>query len=63
MLVNSISGLRLVVPLPPGIREDIIGGRRKHLASFKMTYRKGFNHEPALILALSKIRPRIEVLA
>jgi hypothetical protein len=38
-------------------------GTLQHLTSIKMKYRNLLNLEPALILALTKISPRIEVLA
>jgi hypothetical protein len=38
-------------------------GSRKHLISTKSKHRNRLNLEPALILALTKIRPPIEVLA
>jgi hypothetical protein len=49
--------------LQPGVRQDILEGTRKHLTSIKTKHRNRLNLEPALILALTKIRPRIEVLA
>jgi hypothetical protein len=38
-------------------------GKRKHLKSIKTEHRNRLNLEPALVLALTKIRPRTEVLA
>jgi hypothetical protein len=40
-----------------------LGRTRKHLTSIKPKHRKRLNLEPALIFALTKIRPRTEVLA
>jgi hypothetical protein len=37
-------------------------GKRKQLTSIKTKHRNRLNLEPALTLALTKIRPRIEVL-
>jgi hypothetical protein len=45
------------------LSEDILGGMRKHLTSIKTKHRNRLNPEPSLILAFTKIRPRIEVLA
>jgi hypothetical protein len=42
------------VPSRPGVREDVLEVTRTHYTE---------PLEPALILALTKIRPRIEVLA
>jgi hypothetical protein len=47
----------------PGVLEDILGCKRKQLTSIKTKHRNRMNLEPALILALTKIRPRSEVLA
>jgi hypothetical protein len=47
----------------PVEREDIVRARRKHLTSVKTKRRNILNLEPALILAVTKIRPRIGVLA
>jgi hypothetical protein len=44
----------------PGVRKDILEGILKYFISIKTKHR---NREPTLILALTKIRPRIEVLA
>jgi hypothetical protein len=49
--------------LQPGVYEDISGGMRKHLASIEMKHRNHLNLEPALVLILTKICPRTEVLA
>jgi hypothetical protein len=49
--------------LQPRVREDISRGKQKHLTSIKTKYRNRLNLQPALILALTKIRSRIEVLA
>jgi hypothetical protein len=38
-------------------------GTRKHLTSIKTKHKNRLNLEPALILALTKIRPQIEMLA
>jgi hypothetical protein len=48
------SGLQPGALVPPGVREDISGGRRKYLTSIKMKHRESLNLEPALILALTK---------
>jgi hypothetical protein len=49
--------------VPPGVQEDILEGTRKHLRSIKMKHKNLLNLEPALILALTKILSRAEVLA
>jgi hypothetical protein len=41
----------------------IPGGKRTHITSIRSKHRNRLNLEPALIHALTKIRPRIEVLA
>jgi hypothetical protein len=46
-----------------GVGEDILGVTRKHLTLMKTKHRNRLNPEPALVLALTKIRPRIGVLA
>jgi hypothetical protein len=51
------------VLLLPGTNESILGVTLKHLTSVKTIHRSLLNPEPALILALTKIRSRIEVLA
>jgi hypothetical protein len=66
-LVNSLtmvynSGLKPGVSVPPGVREDILWGRRKYLTSIKTKHRNHVSLEPVLILALCKIRLRIDVL-
>jgi hypothetical protein len=45
-----------------GVRSSSCDTRR-HLTSIRTKHRNRLNLEPALILALTKIRPRIEVLA
>jgi hypothetical protein len=57
------SGLQLGVRVPPWLCRDISGGKRKYLTSIDTKHRNRLNLEPALILALTKIRPPIEVLA
>jgi hypothetical protein len=57
------SGLQPVVLVPPGVREDILGSKWKHLTTIETKHRNNLNLEPALILTPAKIRPRIEVLA
>jgi hypothetical protein len=47
----------------PGVRDTIVQDKRKHLTYIKTKHRNRLNLEPALILTLMKIRPRIEVLA
>jgi hypothetical protein len=42
---------------------SILEGTRELLTSIKTKHRNRLNFEPDLILALTKIRPRIEVLA
>jgi hypothetical protein len=44
-------------------RTRISGGKRKHLTLIKTKHGNRFNIEPTLILALTKIRRRTEVLA
>jgi hypothetical protein len=46
----------------PRIRVDVLGGTLKLLTSIKTKHRNSLNLEPVLILALTKIHPRIEVL-
>jgi hypothetical protein len=46
---------------PRGVREHMILSTRKRLTSIKTKHRNRLNFEPALMLALTKIRPRIEV--
>jgi hypothetical protein len=49
--------------LQPVVRNNILMGMQKLLLSIKTKHRNRLNLEPALILALTKICPRIEVLA
>jgi hypothetical protein len=57
--------------VPPEDRDRILSpncsvltwGTRRHVTSIKTKHRKPLNREPSLVLALTKIRPRIEVLA
>jgi hypothetical protein len=45
------------------VRKDILGGTRQNITSIKMKHSNSLNLEPALILAFTKNRRRIEVLA
>jgi hypothetical protein len=59
-----ISGLQPVLRVPPGLREDILMDTlKKKLTSIETKLSNRLNLGPALILALTKIRPRIGVLA
>jgi hypothetical protein len=57
------SGLQPGVGVTMGVHEFISGDKRKHLTSIKTKHSKLMNIERALILALTKIGPGIEVLA
>jgi hypothetical protein len=59
---TTINGLYPGVRVPLRVCKDILGGKRKHLTSITKKHRDHFNLKPALIYALTKIRPRIEVL-
>jgi hypothetical protein len=55
--------LKLGYACPGGLKEDNLRETRKHLTSIKTKHKKRLNLEPTLILALTKIRSRTEVLA
>jgi hypothetical protein len=45
------------------VREDIFMGKGKHLKPIEMKDRNRLKFEPALVLVVTKISPRIEELA
>jgi hypothetical protein len=57
------SGFKPGIRVPPLVQKNILGDSRKHLTSIKTKHRNRVDLEPTLILALTMIRLRIEVLA
>jgi hypothetical protein len=54
VMVLYTSDLQPGIRVPPGVHEDILGGRRKHVATIKTKYKSHLKLEPALILALNE---------